>query len=135
MKKINKTIQERIKKKQGEWLEAFKTQWTISGTCRNIGISRDTYYEWIKKYPEFLKRKKEIEEDQIDYAETKLYRAIDAGNLKAITFFLKSRSKKWRPVEKREVEEKTESRRLKELAESLKKIAERKYNGEEKGQG
>jgi len=111
-KKSNKsdTIKKRIKKNQKEWLEAFKTQWTITGACRRIGINPDTYYEWAKKYPEFKKRKEEIEKEQIDFVEAKLYEAINEKNLGAIIFFLKCRGgEKWkeRTVQKLEGEIKT----------------------------
>ena len=91
------TIKERIEKNQEEWLEAFKSQWTITGACKRIGINPDTYYEWAKKYPEFKKRKEEIEKEQIDFVEAKLYEAINSGNLGAIIFYLKCRGgERWK---------------------------------------
>jgi len=104
------TIKERIEKNQEEWLEAFKSQWTITGTCKRIGINPDTYYEWAKKYPEFKKRKEEIEKEQTDFVEAKLYEAINGGNLGAIIFYLKCRGgEKWkeRTIQKLEGEIKT----------------------------
>ena len=104
-KKSNKsdTIKKRIERQQEEWMEAFKNNWTISGACLKIGITRTTYYDWAKKYPEFLQRKKEIEREQIEFVESKLYKAIKEEDLTAIIFYLKCKSKKWRPYEKREI--------------------------------
>ena len=91
------TVQKRIKREQEEWLEAFKNQWTITGACKKIGISREAYYLWIGKYPEFKKRKEEIEKEQIDFVEAKLYEAIQEGNLGAIIFYLKCRGgERWK---------------------------------------
>ena len=122
------TIKKRIEKEQQSWLEAFKNTWTVAAACLKIGIVRNTFYEWAKKYPEFLKQKREIEKEQIEYVESKLIRAIEDGNLGAIIFYLKCRSKKWRPYEKRELEGKIKSPELQRIAESLIKIAERKYD-------
>ena len=105
-----KTVKIRIEEKQKEWLEAFKKQWTITGTCLKVGINRDTFYNWIKKYPEFRKRKKEIEKEQVEFVENKLYEAINNGNLGAIIFFLKCRGgRKWRASEVREIRGKIKS--------------------------
>ena len=91
------TIKKRIENQQKEWLEAFKNQWTITGACKKIGIDRGTYYIWGKKYPEFKKRKEEIEKEQIDFVEAKLYEAINEGNLGAIIFYLKCRGgERWK---------------------------------------
>jgi len=93
----NDTIKKRIKKQQEEWLGAFKNYWTISGACKRIGMSRETYYQWTRKYPDFLKRKKEIEKEQLDLVESKLYESINSGNLGAIIFYLKCRGgQKWK---------------------------------------
>jgi hypothetical protein len=116
-------IKKRIAAKQNEWLEAFKNQWTIAAACRKIGIDRTTYYIWAKKYPNFVKQKEEIEEEQIEEVESKLKNAIERGDLGAIIFYLKCRSEKWRPWEKREVEGKIKSPQLKRIAKSLAKIA------------
>ena len=100
MKKRNSTsstIRKRIENQQKEWLEAFKNQWTITGACKKIGIDRGTYYIWEKKYLEFKKEKEEIEKEQIDFVEAKLYEAINGGNLGAVIFYLKCRGgEKWR---------------------------------------
>ncbi|OHB16836.1 MAG: hypothetical protein A2913_00580 [Parcubacteria group bacterium RIFCSPLOWO2_01_FULL_40_65] len=32
------------------WFEYFKKQKNISKTCRYFGISRQTYYKWLKRY-------------------------------------------------------------------------------------
>ena len=121
-------IKKRIAKDQKEWLEAFKNQWTIAAACRKIGIDRGTYYLWAKKYPLFVKQKEEIEKEQVEYVETKLVQAIERGDLGAIIFYLKCRSEKWRPWEKRELEGKIKSPQLERIAKSLVKIAEEKYD-------
>ena len=104
-KTTNPTIKKRIAEQQELWLAEFKNVWTIAGTCLKIGIDRGTYYEWAKGYPEFLARKKEIEKDQIEFVESKLYAAIRDGNMTAIIFYLKNMSRaKWGFEERRRFE-------------------------------
>jgi len=99
------TVKKRIAEQQAQWLEEFKNIWTIAGTCQKMGIDRGTFYVWAKGYPEFLAKKKEIEKDQIEYVESKLYQAIRDNNMTAIIFYLKNMARaKWGAEEKRRFE-------------------------------
>ncbi len=37
--------------------------YTVTEICKNIGISRNTYYNWLQKYPEFEEAVSQAEED------------------------------------------------------------------------
>lgn len=101
-KSTKSTLIKRIAQSQKNWLEAFKKQWTITGACKVIGIDRGTYYLWEKKYPDFVKKMRELEEEQIEYVEGKLYQALNDGNMTAIIFYLKNRSRsRWGAEERR----------------------------------
>lgn len=80
--------------KQAKFLEVYEDcLCNISATCKKVGIHRDTFYRWMKdeRFAELIKN---IEEGQLDYAETKLQQAIYEGNLTAIIFYLKTKGKK-----------------------------------------
>ena len=98
--------QNRTKEKQELFLNQFpKNACNVSVTCKSININRDTYYDWLRKFPKFAKACKDAEESLIDYAESKLMHQIDLGNMTAIIFFLCNRGEKrgWRHVNKIDV--------------------------------
>lgn len=59
--------------------------------ARNLGVGKDAFYTYIKKYPEFseaLKKGREV----VDYeVENALYKAAINGNVTAMIFYLKNR--------------------------------------------
>lgn len=79
----------------------------IKDWCRNgatdediytqLGISKDTFYEYKKKYSDFsdtLKHTRDYCDGEIENA---LYKAAMSGNVTAMIFWLKNRrGKKWR---------------------------------------
>jgi hypothetical protein len=85
------TIKKKIEKNQKKWLESYKKRWTITATCKEIGINRDTYYEWLKKYPDFKEKVEGEGKTQEDYVETMLVQLINNLNIGAIIFWLKHR--------------------------------------------
>jgi predicted DNA-binding transcriptional regulator AlpA len=94
-----------LKKEQLIFLEAFeKNAALIQQTCKKVGIDRGTFYNWKKDNEEFAKKVEDIEEGLIDFAESKLYENIKAGESAAIFFFLKCKAKKRGYVERQEVE-------------------------------
>lgn len=61
--------------------------------CERTGIDRTTYYRWCKDDPEFAQAVKEVEAAQIDFVESKLMENINAGDTKAMIFYLKTKGK------------------------------------------
>ena len=81
--------------KRNRFLKAFKESLGIvSYACDKAHVSRQTYYEWIKKDEDFARQTENIEEESIDMAESKLKMAINEGNITAILFYLKTKGKK-----------------------------------------
>lgn len=81
--------------KKSKFLKAFKESLGIvSYACEKAHVSRQAYYEWIKKDEDFARLSENIEEESIDMAESKLKMAINEGNITAIIFFLKTKGKK-----------------------------------------
>jgi predicted DNA-binding transcriptional regulator AlpA len=92
----------------------------VSKTCEAVGISRKTYYEYLKD-EDFKFEVESIEESNLDFAESKLRELIDGVHMEtfggdvpivykvkpdvtATIFFLKTKGKKRGYVEKSEVE-------------------------------
>lgn len=65
----------------------------VSDACRAFGISRQTFYEWVKKDSVFAEMVEEAKEAAIDYVEGKLFSQIGQGDTTAIIFFLKTRGR------------------------------------------
>lgn len=66
----------------------------ISATCTALGINRNTFTSWREKYPKLSQLLDEVDESLIDFSESKLLEQINAGNLTAIIFHLKTKGKK-----------------------------------------
>lgn len=74
----------------------------ISSTCTALGIDRNTFTSWREKYPKLSQLLDEVDESLIDFSESKLLEQINAGNLTAIIFHLKTKGKKRGYVESME---------------------------------
>lgn len=66
----------------------------ISSTCTALGIDRNTFTSWREKYSKLSQLLDEVDESLIDFSESKLLEQINAGNLTAIIFHLKTKGKK-----------------------------------------
>lgn len=96
----------KTKLKKIQFIENYKSELNISASCRAIGVSRQTFYEWISKDKKFKREVNEIEESIIDDVESKLMEKIKSGDLGAIIFFLKTKGKKRGYTERIETENK-----------------------------
>ena len=91
-----------IKKKQ--ILEALeKSLGIVTTACKQVGINRDTYYEWLKKDKEFKKKVKDLENVALDFAESQLHKQIAKGNPLSTMFYLKCKGKKRGYIEQQEL--------------------------------
>lgn len=89
----------------------------ITYACQKTGISRQTYYNWLKEDEDFASKVEEINESTIDIVESKLLGAINDDNLTAIIFYLKTKGKKRGYVERTEHD--VNSNSFQELMESM----------------
>lgn len=97
--------------KKKQFLESFeKSACNISVSCKSLGISRNTFYEWKKHDPDFAQKVMEQEESLIDFAETMLYKGIKEGKTTELIFFLKTKGQSRGYVEKQRVDLNTENR-------------------------
>jgi hypothetical protein len=91
-----------IKKEQ--FLEALeKSMGIVSQATKKIGVNRTTPYRWMKEDSEFKDKVEEIQNVVLDFAETKLYNLIDAGNPSATIFLLKTKGKNRGYIERQEI--------------------------------
>lgn len=66
----------------------------VTPSCKEVGISRNLYYNYYANDPEFKKAVDEINTVAIDYVESQLFNKIKEGSEKSILFFMKYRGKK-----------------------------------------
>lgn len=66
----------------------------ITTACQATGVSRSNFYYWCKNDEEFKAAADEIMEVQLDFVENKFLHAIEAGDITAMIFYLKTKGKK-----------------------------------------
>lgn len=88
---------------QVRFLAALSDTWgNVSAACTATGISRATHYNW-RKCAVYSEAVEHVEERNLDRAETALQGLIEAGNVTAIIFYLKTKGKKRGYTEKIDV--------------------------------
>ena len=92
---------EHTKKALVEALE--KSLGVVTTACKIVGISRTTFYQYLKDDPAFAKEVQDIENIAIDFVESQLFKQIKEGNTTATIFYLKTKAKKRGYVERQEV--------------------------------
>ena len=90
--------------KEDAVIEALtKSLGIVTSACKQAGISRYTFYEWMKD-PDFKKRVDDISNVALDFAESKLHKLIDDGVPSATIFYLKTKGKQRGYVERQEID-------------------------------
>lgn len=103
-------------------LEALeKSLGIVSDACKQVGISRQSFYVWLNEDPEFKAQVDEISNVSLDFAESKLFQLIDGVYCEktlgsetvvyqkppdtiAIIFYLKTKGKKRGYIERKEMD-------------------------------
>lgn len=119
---FDKGLQVDTKKAVLEALEAYKG--IVTDACRKVGISRQTFYDWLKDDPDFKSAADEIQEVALDFVESKLFERINGvevikgidkesgeeityslpPDVQAISLYLRTRGKKRGYVERQEID-------------------------------
>ena len=79
-----------------------KSLGVVTSACKQVGIARQTHYEWYKEDPSYQAAVDELSDVAIDFAESQLHKQIKEGNSTATIFFLKTKGKKRGYVERQE---------------------------------
>ena len=102
MQKTNKT--EQHKKAVIEALE--KSLGVVTTACKNVGVGRTQFYQWLKDDEEFKRKVEDVENIALDFAESQLHKQISEGSTPATIFFLKTKGKARGYIERQESETK-----------------------------
>tara|TARA_S200002703_G_scaffold124180_1_gene110240 strand:+ start:141 stop:497 length:357 start_codon:yes stop_codon:yes gene_type:complete len=90
-------------KKRG-LLEALeKSLGVVTTAVKQAGVSRSTFYEWLREDSDFKKKVDDIQNIALDFAESQLHKQIKDGNTAATIFYLKTKGKGRGYVERQEV--------------------------------
>ncbi len=96
---MDKTIQKRQSGEKSKIIEHLRKTPIVQIACDKSGVSRATYYRWLKDDIEFAKNTDQAISDGSllvnDMAESQLMSAIRDKNLTAITFWLKHHHPKY----------------------------------------
>ena len=75
----------------------------VSKACNILKCSRQTWYNYEKKYPTVRQKVEDIREERHDFVENKLMTQIKDDNITAIIFYLKTQCKDRGYVERQEI--------------------------------
>lgn len=81
-----------------------KSLGVVTTACQKTGVSRATFYRWLKEDAEFATNVQAIQDVALDFAESKLFEQIQDGSTAATIFYLKTKGKRRGYVERQELE-------------------------------
>ena len=81
-----------------------KSRGYVTKAADILGVTRQTLYNYLKKYATAKQALDDTREKRHEWVENKLIQQIDADNLTAIIFYLKTQGKHLGYVERQEVE-------------------------------
>lgn len=61
----------------------------VTPACKEVGISRNQFYTYLRKDPQFKEAVDEIYERQVDFVENQLFKKIKDGSERSIIFYMK----------------------------------------------
>ena len=93
------------KKKKEHLIEALrKSLGNVTIACKNVGISKSNFYNWLKEDEDLKSTLDEIRNEELpDFLESCLYSKCEEGDTKAIIFALKCKGKERGWVERQEI--------------------------------
>jgi hypothetical protein len=66
----------------------------ITSACKEVGLSRDTFYQYYNNDSEFKEKVDLINEYTLDFTETQLLKKIKEGSERSILFYMRYKGKK-----------------------------------------
>ena len=76
----------------------------VTQSCKIVGLSRKTYYDYYNSDKEFAKACDDCENIALDFVESQLHKQIKDGVPSSTIFYLKTKGKKRGYVERKEIE-------------------------------
>jgi len=61
----------------------------VTPACKDVGVSRDTFYRYYNSDPAFKEKVDEINDITLDFVENSLLRKIKEGSERSILFYMK----------------------------------------------
>lgn len=101
---------------EAKLIEAFSKSFNIKEACQFAGISRDTYYEWLKDIEGFEATMEEAKAQPLKKAKSVIDTALKAGDISTAKWYVERRDPDFKP--------KAEVDNTHELKETRKKIGE-----------
>ena len=84
-----------------EFLDAYdRSLGNVSTACRTVGITRRTYYNWKRDNRSFREAVEDLDEYNLDFAETMLMKHIREGDTTSLIFYLKTKGRERGSVER-----------------------------------
>lgn len=80
-----------------------KSMGVVTTACKSSNTPRSTHYKWLNEDEEYRAAVNEATAIAGDFVESKLYQAINDGNISAIIFYCKTKLKDRGYVERTEV--------------------------------
>ena len=80
-----------------------KSLGVVTTAAKNVGIHRQTHYDWINSNEDYKKAVNELNEVALDFAESQLHKQMKEGNTSATIFYLKTKGKKRGYIERQEI--------------------------------
>lgn len=91
------------KSKKALFVEAMHNNLgNATAACKAVGISRQTYYNWLEEDEEFKAEIDAVAEELLDMAENTLLSKIESGDSTCTIFYLKTKGKKRNYIERTE---------------------------------
>jgi hypothetical protein len=88
-------VDKKIEKNKAMLLIALeKSLGIVTPACKEVGISRETYYRYYKEDEEFRTKVDDINEITLDFTETQLLKKIKEGSERSILFYMKYKARK-----------------------------------------
>ncbi len=76
----------------------------VTVACKEIGISRQTHYDWYNEDEEYKKAVDELSDVALDFAESMLHKQIQDHDTTATIFYLKTKGKRRGYIERSEID-------------------------------
>jgi hypothetical protein len=97
-------MEKKADKQKQDLIQAYKsTMGNVSLAVEKVGLSRTTFYNYINDDAEFRNACKDIDERNLDFAESQLLKQIREDNTTSLIFYLKTKGKSRGYVERQEI--------------------------------